>query len=55
VEGETAGDPMSDRKWVRSSLRHLSESLGKLGYTIGHTTVGRLLKDLGYSLKSNRK
>ena len=55
MDGETAGDPMSDRKWVRSSLRHLSESLGKLGYTIGHTTVGRLLKDLGYSLKTNRK
>ena len=55
MEGETAGDPTSDQKWVRSSLRHLSESLGKPGYDIGHVTVGRLLKDLGYSLKTNRK
>ena len=54
MEGETAGDPTSDRKWVRSSLRHLSESLGK-EYPISHVTVGRLLKDLGYSLKANRK
>jgi hypothetical protein len=55
VEGETAGDPTSDTKWVRSSLRHLSESLDNAGYDIGHVTVGRLLKDLGYSLKANRK
>ena len=55
MEGETAGDPTSDQKWVRSSLRHLSESLGDLEYGIGHVTVGRVLKDLGYSLKTNRK
>jgi len=55
VEGETAGDPTGDRRWVRSSLRHLSESLGKLGHQVGHTTVGRLLKEMGYSLKANRK
>ena len=52
MEEETAGDPTSDQKWVRSSLRHLSASLGN---AIGHVTVGRLLKDLGYSLKTNRK
>ena len=27
VEGETAGDPMSEQKWQRSSLRHLSAKL----------------------------
>ena len=55
VEGETAGDPTGDTKWVRSSLRHLSTSLGQSGYVTGYVTIGRLLKDLGYSLKSNRK
>jgi hypothetical protein len=55
VEGETAGDPMSDKKWVRSSLRHLSRTLAEEGYEIGRMTVRRLLKKMGYSLKANRK
>ena len=55
VEGETAGDPMTGRKWVRSSLRQLSKALRKDGYSIGRMTVRRLLKELNYSLKSNRK
>jgi hypothetical protein len=52
VEPETGGDPMSDRKWRRSSLRHLSNQLGK---TISHTTVGRLLREMKYGLKVNVK
>jgi hypothetical protein len=52
VEPETAGDPMSARKWRRSSLRHLSEQLGQ---KVSHTTVGRLLSELDYSLKVNVK
>jgi hypothetical protein len=55
VEGETAGEPTQTQKWVRSSLRHLSAALTKLGYPVGYVTVGRLLKDLGFSLKCNRK
>ncbi|MBO0782054.1 MAG: hypothetical protein J2P37_24810 [Ktedonobacteraceae bacterium] len=34
VQPETAGDPMSEQKWVRSSLRHLSERLKELGYVL---------------------
>lgn len=52
VECETAGDPMSDAKWVRSSLRHLSRSLG---HVVGRMTIRRLLRARGYSLKANRK
>jgi hypothetical protein len=55
VEDETAGDPMTGRKWVRRSLRQLSKALRKQGYSIGRMTVRRLLKGLDYSLKSNRK
>jgi hypothetical protein len=43
---------MSERKWRRSSLRHLSEQLGE---TVSHTTVGRLLHEMKYSLKVNLK
>jgi hypothetical protein len=43
---------MSTRKWRRSSLRALSQALGE---KVSHTTVGRLLRDLDYSLKANVK
>jgi hypothetical protein len=43
---------MSARKWRRSSLRHLSEQLGE---QVSHTTVGRMLGEMDYSLKVNVK
>lgn len=43
---------MSERKWRRSSLRALAQTLGG---KISHSTVGRVLKDLDYSLKANVK
>jgi Rhodopirellula transposase DDE domain len=52
---ETAGDPMSEQKWVRSSLRHLSERLGQVGHLISPPAVARLLRKLGYSLRVNVK
>lgn len=55
VGPETAGDPMSDQKWVRSSLRHLSRRLAELGHRASPPTVGRLLRQLKYSVKANRK
>lgn len=55
MEDEVVGDPVSDKKQVCSSLRHLSKALSKLGFDMGYVTVGRLLKDLGFSLKGNRK
>ncbi len=55
VAPETAGDPQSEQKWVRSSLRHLSARLGALGHAASPPTVGRLLKRLGYALHVNAK
>jgi hypothetical protein len=46
---------MSDEKWVRSSLRSLSARLGTAGHPASPPTVGRLLKQLKYSLKANVK
>lgn len=43
---------MSERKWVRSSLRHLQE---RLAGQVSHTTIGRLLRAMDYSLKVNVK
>jgi len=55
VEPETAGDPMSGQKWVRSSLRQLSCRLTAAGHPVSHQTAGRLLKDLDYALHVNAK
>ncbi len=52
---ETAGDPMSEQKWQRSSLRQIEKRLDADGHPASHTTVGRLLKDMKYSLKANVK
>lgn len=46
---------MSEQKWVRSSLRHLSQRLADLGHRISPPTVGRLLRQLNYSLRVNVK
>lgn len=52
---ETAGDPMSEQCWVRSSLRTLSARLKDAGHGVSAPTVGRLLRDLGYALHVNAK
>jgi hypothetical protein len=55
VAPETAGDPMGEQKWVRSSLRHLSAKLKAKGHPACPTTVGRLLEKMDYSLQANVK
>jgi Rhodopirellula transposase DDE domain len=49
------GDPEAPLLWVSRSQRHLASELAKRGYHVHHTVVGRLLKDLGYSLQANAK
>ena len=51
----TAGDPMSGLKWSRKSTYSISEELEKRNITISPNTVGKILKESGYSLKVNRK
>lgn len=55
VEPETAGDPMSGHKWIRSSLRALSARLRHTGHPVSAPTVRRLLKKHDYSLRVNAK
>jgi len=55
VMPETAGNPMSSQKWVRSSLRHLSVGMKGNGHPVSPMTVRRLLKKMDYSLKVNVK
>lgn len=43
---------MSGQKWVRDSLRQVQ---AQLDGQVSHTTIGRLLREMGYGLKANRK
>lgn len=52
---EIAGDPMTEQKWVRSSLRMLSKRLADEGHRASTNTVARLLKDMDFSLKANKR
>lgn len=51
----TAGDPIRGTKWVRKTLRKLAQELTGKQIPVSHETVRRLLKQLGYSLRYNRK
>lgn len=55
MEDETAGDPMSGVKWTRRTTEKISEQLKTMGVNVSRNTVGRLLKDLDFSLKVNHK
>jgi hypothetical protein len=54
VADETAGDPTSQKKWVRYSLRKLAAALSAGQSRLGKSTVKRLLKKLDYRLLANR-
>jgi hypothetical protein len=55
LEGEIGGDPMSERRWARSSLSHISKELKQAGHQACPHTVKDLLKRLGFSLKGNER
>ncbi len=55
VEPVTRGDPMSPLRWTCKSLRQLAAELVAMGFSVSYRTVGRLLKQLKYSLQGNRK
>jgi Rhodopirellula transposase DDE domain len=52
---EVAGDPMTEQKWIRSSLRRLSARLADEGHQASSNTVSRLLRGMGFSLKANKR
>jgi hypothetical protein len=52
---DTAGDPISGLKWSRRTTRNISEQLTTLGIAVSKNTVVRLLKQMDYKLRVNRK
>ncbi len=56
MEYATAGDPITGLKWTKKTTQKLAGELRTLGIKeVNRTSVGRLLKDLGFSLKVNHK
>jgi len=52
---ETGGDPISGTLWTRKTREKISNELLSIGISIGKTTIGKLLKILDFSLRSNKK
>ena len=55
LKDATAGDPLGGTRWTRKALRLLAKQLKRKGFRVGHETVRRLLRVLGYSQRTNRK
>jgi transposase len=55
VEPDERGDPESPLRWTTKSLRHLAGELARQGHRVSAPTVGRLLRDHGFSLQGNAK
>jgi hypothetical protein len=55
VEPDERGDPMSPLRWTTKSLRHLAAELSRQGHRVTAPTVGRLLKENGFSLQGTVK
>ena len=55
VSPVTRGDPESALRWTCKSTYQLKVELNHQGYQVCSKTIGRLLKEVGYSLQSPRK
>ena len=55
MEHDTAGDPMTGLKWSRRTAEKIASELGSIGIQVSTSTVCRVLKTMGFSLRSNRK
>jgi transposase len=55
VDPATRGDPQNPLLWTSKSLSKIVTALKKQGFQVGITSVRLLLKQLGYTLQSNRK
>lgn len=51
----TAGDPISGIKWTRKTLRAIEKELRRKGFKVSFVTIRRLLRELGYAIRVNRK
>jgi transposase len=55
IKPHTKGDPENPLLWTSKSVRRLQAALEEKGIKVAHRSICDLLKELGYSLLSNRK
>ena len=55
MDENTAGDPMSSLKWTNKSTYSIADELKILGHKVSPDTIGRLIKEMNYSLQANVK
>lgn len=55
MEDDTAGDPAGNLKWTRKTTAKIAEQIGLPGIKVSGTTVARLMREMGYSLRVNHK
>lgn len=55
MEYETAGDPVTGCKWTRKTTKKIAQQLKRAGIQVSGNTVGRLLKNMDFSLRVNLK
>src|SRR5829696_99834 len=55
VDPDTRGDPDSPLRWTCKSTRELAKALTAQGHPVSDDTVGRLLKQQGYTLQRTQK
>lgn len=55
LEHDTAGDPMTGLKWTRRTTEKIAEALQQIEIPVSPNTVARLLYQMDFSLRVNRK
>ena len=55
IQSALRSDPEVDLLWVSKSQRHLAKALCKQGYSVTYKVIGRLLREIGFSLQANAK
>ena len=52
---EVAGDPVSGLRWTRKTTKKIAAELSTLGIRVSRKTVAKLLKQMNFSLRTNKK
>jgi len=55
VEPTARGDPMCPLRWTSKSTGHIADALAAMGHQVSPDTVGRLLREMEFSLQATAK